>query len=90
MCLKAGLAEQKTCSRGQEKRWDVGLQILPGVQLSGAVQGQPYSEQHFCARKLLQNFSCMFFSQALLCDLPTVVCVIEQFVWEGSFRGYLV
>lgn len=42
VCLKAGWAEQRACPQGQEERRNMVLHTLPGAELSGAVQGQPY------------------------------------------------
>lgn len=35
VCLKAGWAEQKACPHGQEEKWNVELQTLPGCSSVG-------------------------------------------------------
>lgn len=76
VCLKAGWAEQKACPHGQEEKWNAGLQTLPGCS-SVELCRVTLLRAALLSQKTLSELLSPVFFQALLCDLPAVVCVIE-------------
>lgn len=66
VCLKAGWAEQKACPHGQEERWNVRLQTLPGCSSVGLCRvSLTQSSTSETENSLRTSLSCFFPSSAL-------------------------